>query len=120
MINAKKLEYKTITDALLAGKFYSVTGDGGAQIKELWYEDGKVHITCSPASKIILSTGIRHQGFRNAKLEGVESVTEATFDVEDRYGYFRITVIDKEGNCADTNAYFMDSLLSRGITDCKI
>ena len=107
MIKADRLTYQDIAASLKAGNFYASTGP---EIHELWYEEGKVHITCSPASRIILSTGIRHQGIVDAKREKVESVTEATFDVEDRFGYFRITVIDKEGNCADTNAYFMDTL----------
>ena len=38
-------------------------------------------------------------------------VTEATFPVTDDCGYFRITVMDAQGRCADTNAYFVDELI---------
>ena len=107
MIKADRLTYQDIAASLKAGNFYASTGP---EIHDLWVEEGKVHITCSPASKIILSTGIRHQGIVDAKREKVESVTEATFELNENFGYFRITVLDKEGNAADTNAYFMDSL----------
>jgi hypothetical protein len=37
-------------------------------------------------------------------------VTEATFDFEPQYAYARITVIDKQGRRACTNAIFRDEL----------
>ena len=108
MINAKKLEYKTITDALLAGKFYSVTGDGGAQIKELWYEDGKVHVECTEAVRIDVITGRRKCYTVIKPLD--TTVTEGDFEVIPEDIYFRISITDKHGNHTDTNAYFIDTL----------
>ncbi len=108
MINAKNLEYKTITDALMAGKFYAVTGDGGAQIKELWYEDGKIHVECTDAVRIDVVTGRRKCYTKDVPLGTV--INEADFEVVPEDIYFRISITDKHGNHTDTNAYFIDSL----------
>ena len=52
MIKAEKLNYKTITDALVAGNFYA---SEGPTIEKLWYEDGKVFIESSPAQAITIT-----------------------------------------------------------------
>ena len=73
-----------------------------------WYEDGKVHIKCSPVDRIIFS-----QCARCGKVEcndDYSPVTEAEFDVVPEYGYFRLTVIDEKGKHACTNAYFPEDL----------
>ena len=49
MIKADKLEYRTFTKALEDGQFYASTGP---EIYELWVEDGRVHIKCSPADSV--------------------------------------------------------------------
>lgn len=54
MIKADKLEYRTITKALEAGHFYATQGP---DIHDFWVEDGTVHISCSPATQIIFTTG---------------------------------------------------------------
>jgi len=105
MIKADKLEYKTITDALLAGSFYA---SEGPEIHELWYEDGKVHVKCSDADRITYISGCRHRSTVLAQED--EYVNEAVFDVKDIDIYFRITVTDKRGRHACTNAYFLDEL----------
>lgn len=105
VIKAENLEYECITSALEAGNFYA---SQGPEIKELWYEDGKIHITCSPVAKIFFNTGGRNAKLAEAK--NGESITEAEFDVKPEYGYVRLTVVDREGYPANTNAYFVDSL----------
>lgn len=107
MLKAPALTYKDITNALKSGDFYASTGP---EILDLWYEDGTVHIATSKASKIILSTALRRQKIVSAKALGTDAVTEADFRLEGDEGYFRITVIDAEGNTADTNAWFLDTL----------
>jgi hypothetical protein len=106
VIKAPRLEYEAVTEALEAGNFYASQGPA---IEELWFEDGKIHVTCSPAVKIYFNTGVRKASRVVAK-DG-ESLTEAEFEVKPEYGYVRITVIDREGYPANTNAYFVDSLL---------
>ena len=103
MISADKLEYRTITKALEDGHFYATTGP---EIKELWYEDGQVHVRCSPAQRIRMGGGTRTS--RLVKAEG-EPVSEAVFPVEKDDIFFRITITAADGTHADTNAYFLDN-----------
>ena len=105
MIKADKLDYRTITKALEDGNFYA---SQGPEIKSLWFEDGKIHVTCGPADRIVMTTGIRNRKIVWA--ENGELLTEAEFDVKPEDGYVRITVIDAAGWHADTNAYFTDEL----------
>lgn len=105
VINADKLEYKKLTDALLAGEFYASQGPA---IHELWYEDGKIGIKCSDAAKIVLNTGRRRADVVYAS-EG-KPATEAVFDVCDNDIYVRLTVTDASGKPANTNAYFVEDL----------
>ena len=105
MIKADKLDYRTVTKALEDGHFYASMGP---EIKALWYEDGMVHLECSPAEKIIFTVGQRRT--RLIWTNEGEFVTEANFDINANDVYFRITVIDEKGRCADTNAYFYDDL----------
>ncbi len=106
MIRAKNLDYRTITKALENGDFYASMGP---EIYELYLEDDAVHIKCSPAKTIALHGGVRISWAKHAK--GDELLTEAVFPL---YGYdlryFRLSVTDKEGKHANTNAYFTDTL----------
>lgn len=104
VIKAQKLEYKTITDALVAGNFYA---SEGPEIKNLWYEDGKVHIECSGAREIYIAKAVR----RNVLVKAETSpLYEASFNIVPEDIYFRLVVVDYEGKKAYTNAYFVDEL----------
>ncbi len=105
VIKAEKLEYKAITDALVKGDFYA---SEGPSIEELWYEDGKVTVTFSPAKKAFITKPNRRAAV--AQSENDEPITKACFNVEDDDGYFRITVEDAAGKRAYTHAYFLDEL----------
>ena len=106
-IKADKLEYQTIGQALLRGNFYA---SRGPEIKELWYEDGKVHIKTSPVRTIDCIFGGRRKAFRIAANKG-ERITEAEFDVNIEFAtHFRLTATDERGKTADTNAYFLDEI----------
>ncbi len=108
VINADKLEYKTITKALLDGKFYASTGP---EIHSLYLEDNVVHITCSPAKTITLNTGrVRSSSQRRVAQKG-EYLTEAQFKINpDADIYFRLDVYDETGMSANTSAYFCDEI----------
>ncbi len=106
VIKATKLEYNTITAALVAGEFYA---SQGPEIYELYYEDGTINIKCSDAEKIILSTGVRRVCYKFGENGGV--VNQASFSVDPTDKYIRITVTDKHGKNANTNAYFVDELI---------
>lgn len=105
VIKAEKLDYKTITDALLAGHFYA---SRGPEIHELWVEDGKIHIACSDAARIVMNTGIRKAEIVCAPEGGV--LNAADFRIDPDCIYVRLTVYDREGMYAATNAYFAEEL----------
>lgn len=106
MIKAEKLEYKTITDAIVKGDFYASTGP---EIKELYIEDGVITIKTSPAKIIALSTNARR--LDKARGDNGDFVTQASFKVFPYDKYIRITVTDENGKHANTNAYFIEDLL---------
>lgn len=105
VIKAPKLEYRAITKALEEGNFYA---SQGPEIKELWYEDGKIHIKCSPAARIDFNFAIRHTV--PVVAEKGATVEYACCDLPEERIYVRVTVTDKEGKHANTNAYFIDEL----------
>ena len=90
---------------IVAGNFYA---SWGPEIHDLWIEDGMVHITTSPAKRIVCFYRDHRAGVRLAQ-EGLP-LTEASFPIDKNDVYFRITVIDEENRCADTNAYFTDEI----------
>lgn len=104
-IKAERLDYPSIAEALKNGHFYS---SEGPSIEALWYEDGKICIDTSPADKIVL-TSYPKRGNSEKDLDG-KDITHAEFELNDRHTFVRITVIDKAGRRAYTNAYFTDEL----------
>ncbi|MBE5873719.1 MAG: PHP domain-containing protein [Lachnospiraceae bacterium] len=107
VIKADNLKYETITKAMLDGNFYASMGP---EIKALWFEDGYVHIECSEAERIAMSTGVRAAKSLMAK-DG-KLLTEAAFPVKPEWKFVRITVTDCRGKDACTNAYFTDGLFA--------
>ena len=105
MIKADRLEYRAITKALEKGDFYA---SQGPEIKELRFEDGEIHIECSPARRIDFSFGTR-RGFPVIS-DGVTPVASASCRIPEDCIYVRVTVTDFEGRHANTNAYFADEL----------
>lgn len=105
MIKSDALEYRKITKALENGDFYTSMGP---EIKKLWFEDGKVHIETSCADRIVFNTGRRKAAAVFAKDD--DAVTTAEFTIEQKDVFFRISVFDKKGRAAHTNAYFTDNL----------
>lgn len=106
MIKADRLEYRTITSALQNGHFYA---SQGPEIYELWVEDQTVHITCSEAVSIHFTTAQRHRQ-RTLAPKG-STITEASFLLNPDDVYVRVTVTDCKGKNANTNAYFLDTIL---------
>lgn len=102
VIRADQLEYRTVTDALVAGSFYASQGPA---IHDLYIEDGFVHITTSEADRIFLSTNRRHAAIKYAE---DAPLTEASFEIKPGDTYIRLTVVDATGKKAFTNAYFLD------------
>lgn len=102
MIKSEKLEYRAITHALENGFFYT---SQGPSIHTLWLENGTLHVECSPAEKIILTTASDYRDIVWAQQN--ETVQEADFQVMPEDIYVRITVKDHRGRPAETNAFFL-------------
>ena len=107
VIKAKELTLPSVAKALKAGEFYA---SQGPSIYSLYIEDGKLHVRTSPCVKVELNTGIRYA--RCAWMNGTDGTdgAEAVFDLRPDFRYFRVTVTDKEGKHANSNAYFTDTL----------
>ena len=107
MIRAEELSYNAVAKALQNGDFYSSTG---AEITSVWHEGKTVHVTFPSAERVILSTGVRKQKQLFAPDGDPSMWHEAAFTLAGDEKYVRITVFDKNGKTADTNAYFLDEL----------
>ncbi|MBR4173061.1 MAG: PHP domain-containing protein [Clostridia bacterium] len=106
VIFAKELTYKSIMDAMFEGEFYA---SQGPEIYSMYYEDGRIHLKCSPAVHIFSTTNRRRTW--NYYMENRKPLTEVSFRVHDDDKYLRITIVDDKGRYANTIAYWRDELL---------
>lgn len=123
-VGAERLEYGAVFDALRRGDFYSSTGP---EIYGLSIEGGVLSVDCSDAEAIILSTDRRRvrtvyateeSPIRHAELDVGDLIAESK-TLEEKHEacgkkhktYIRLTVKDKNGNCAYTRAYFLNELI---------
>ena len=107
MIKSEKLDYDSIISAMERGDFYA---SSGPEIYELYYENGSVHIECSPVEKITFLTIGRRIYTKRA--ENGEPVTSADFKIDpELHGYVRLRITDTAGKSAWTNAYYVDELM---------
>ncbi len=106
MIYAESLCYENIISALENGNFYSSTGP---EFKEIYIEDNKIHISCSPVRSIRLLNEGRDAPIVIAK-KG-ETITEAVFELDQAFmgRFIRVDIRDSEGNFADTVPYYFES-----------
>lgn len=110
MVNAAELKHEAVFESLKKGDFYCSTGP---LFTELSMEDGRVHVECSAVRYIFLNTERRHA--ERICVEGGGLLSGGDFDLRqyaaadagDR-GYFRITLVDKDGNEAHSRAYFKE------------
>ena len=106
MVNSDELKYKNIIDSLLLGDFYTSTGP---EIFQISVEDMKVKINCSDAKQINITTlGRRSQSFA---AKDNEALNEAEFNILESDGFIRISVLDKNGNRADSQSYFLEDFI---------
>ena len=105
-IGAKELTYKSVMEALFAGRFYASTG---AEITAIYIEDGKIHVEAPAAKEIRIFTGFRKAARKLGTRE--DPVTHMEWALPDEKSkYFRVVVTDFEGGKAYSNAYFFDEL----------
>ncbi len=103
MIKAESLSYGAVIDALRRGHFYASTGP---EIHEIYIEDGVLHIACSEVDKIYVLTEGRRCHIEVS--EGGAPLRGASFRLNGQEGYVRVHCRDKNGNHADSNAYFLE------------
>ena len=97
MINAEKLDYESVFNALRYGYFYASTG---VEIKSLIREDNKVKFVCSDCAKVSLIT----EGRRRSAITG-EKINEGEFEIKEKDGYFRLKFETNDSKIAWTQAY---------------
>lgn len=98
-IFSPSLTYDNIFAAMKNGDCYGTTGP---EIKELYVENGRVYVQCTPSAYI----GIRFESRRADRRCSFENeITSADFDISGEFDHFRIVVRDKYGHKALTRAY---------------
>lgn len=102
-INADKLDYDTIIDAMEKHNLYA---SQGPEIKELYVEDNKAYLTFSKGKYATISTKGRR--VKKALAENPEGVNKVEFEILPTDGYIRFDVVDEKGNRANTCAYFLE------------
>ncbi|MBQ8207444.1 MAG: hypothetical protein IJZ89_01765 [Clostridia bacterium] len=118
MIKAEALEYSKIMEALEVGDFYASTG---IEIKELYIDNGILHIETDGVDEIVLHTPIRYRKTINSK-DGEPitvwdcDITDLIADCRKKYDtlakdtYFRLDLRTKDGKRAHTRAFFLDQI----------
>ena len=105
MIKAPELSHKAIMQALLAGNCYA---SAGPEIKELYVEDGVVHITTSEAQAIYYSVAGRRKIAKLSADQDGAPVTHAEFKIDKNDIFFHLTVKDMMGRPANTRIFYLD------------
>ncbi|MBE7086923.1 MAG: PHP domain-containing protein [Clostridiales bacterium] len=102
-IQSEDLSYKSVITALEKGNFYSSTGP---EIKHLELVGRKLYVECSPARAIYVTSKHRPVHAHFGEKVG-DLVTGCEIELSDFHkDYIRVTVEDKEGKRAFSNAYF--------------
>ena len=71
-------------------------------------EGNKIHIECSPVTRIMVFTGSKAP--KRAIAPVGESITAADFEIDDRAKFVRVSVVDAQHRFADTRGFFRDEL----------
>lgn len=105
MIKAPSLSYSDIVHSLETNNFYCSTGP---EIKELFWDNNRVCVQSSEAEMICYLGSTRWAQRVNRNV--ADKLTMATFVPNGKDEWFRIKVIDKDGNAAYSNAYYLADL----------
>ena len=106
MVNAEKLDYYAVIDALEKHNFYASTGP---VIKELYVEDGKAYLSFEGGEYALMSTKGRRASRKLAQNPNGENTV--CFDIKmETDEYIRFDVVGSDGKRANTCAYFIDEL----------
>ncbi|MGI6641092.1 MAG: CehA/McbA family metallohydrolase [Limnochordia bacterium] len=103
MVNAPQLTVADLTEALVAGRFYSSTGP---TITDFGLDGDEVYIECSPAKAIHIVT--YEPWGRSFYAEPGKSISSAVHRVRGNEIFVRAEVVDSNGKTAWTNPIFLD------------
>lgn len=109
MIKADSLDYNTVMNALYNKNYYC--SESGPAIKELYIEDGRVHIEFENARECFVTTAFRQWIEDRCVYSEDGTLTHHSFEMNPNDLYFRFTVVGKDGKCSYTNAYFYEDIL---------
>jgi len=108
-IYSRELSYRPIMDSLMSGRYYCSTGPS---ISKYYVEDDTIHLACSPARAVFLKT--KAWGISSSLMDPNGSITNAEFDLgrlrENSEEFFRIEIVDSNGDMAFTNPYYLSEL----------
>lgn len=109
MICAESFTYEGMTDALEKGNAYV---SSGPEIRAMYVEDGQLIVRTSPAQRIMIHTKGRSIKSASSQEGYLDS---AVFDLTDEkiISFFRVEIIDKNGEHAYTRAYRVDDYVER-------
>lgn len=106
MVKAPRLSYAALMEGLEKGNCYA---SEGPEITELYMEGDIIHVHCSEAKGVFLTTAGRRKSAVLSE-HGAPLVTEAAFKIKPEDYFFRITVRDAAGKHANTRIYYLDEL----------
>jgi len=101
MILCEELRYDAVMEAIAHGAMYATEGP---RFEELRIEGDKLYVRCSEVAVITCHNGSKRPPSLCAEDGG--TVTEATFSIDPRSPFVRVSVCDRQGKRADTRAYF--------------
>ena len=106
MLQADELSAEGINRALDAGAFYA---SRGPRFKQIEIENGEIHVTCDPVSKIVFHSNLVYARERCVCGEGV---TEASYTIhaEQMERFVRVILIDENGLRAWSNPIDVEAL----------
>ncbi len=98
-IQAEKLDYQCIMDALKSKNFYATTGP---EIKEIYLENNKIYIKTSPVCAVLCRTNSRATSTVRAHCDELESTV---LDLPEDAKYIRIELCDTHGKKAFSKVF---------------
>lgn len=103
-VNAQRLEYSEIMNALKNGDFYA---SSGPEINSLVLDGDCVRIKCSPVDRISLITRGRNVKTLHSLVETGKrgALTDAELKLDPNEKYFRVRIESTDGRAAYTQAY---------------
>ena len=105
MIMPEEFTYGSVINAMEKGEMYSSMGP---LFNEVSMEGNRLHVECSEVKHIYVHDGGKRHIGAHAGEDGL--ITSADFELKDKATFVRVTIVDKDGNKADTRGYFRDEL----------